>query len=48
MGNRATAAILFILALTMFALGVAMRGLPPVVTAIGFVVIGLHILRKGT
>lgn len=46
MGNRTTATILFILALTMFALGVAMRGLPPVVTAIGFVVIGLHILRK--
>lgn len=46
MGNKTTAAILFVLALVMFVLGVAIRGLPPVVTAIGFVVIGFHILRK--
>lgn len=47
MENKITAAILFGLALILLVLGWSIRGLPPVVTAIGFVVIGYRILRKG-
>jgi CHASE2 domain-containing sensor protein len=46
LNQKTTAAILFVLALVMLILGWVIQGLPPVVTAVGFAVIGYHILRS--
>jgi len=46
MNNKVVGYILFALALTMLALGWFVQGLPPVVTGIGFGVIGLYIFKS--
>lgn len=42
MNRKTVAVILFVLAVVMAVLGWRMQGLPPLVTAIGFAVIGYH------
>jgi hypothetical protein len=45
-GNQAVAVILFALAVILVVMGWVIQGLPPVITAIGFAVIGYHVLRS--
>ena len=47
MSSKTVAIILFILAVVMVVLGAMVQALPPVITAVGFAVIGYHILRNG-
>ncbi|MDY7094536.1 MAG: hypothetical protein SX243_16315 [Acidobacteriota bacterium] len=46
MSNKIVAYILFVLAVIMVFLGWKIQGLPPVVTGIGFALIGYHIHRS--
>jgi len=46
MNNKTIALLLFILAVVMVVLGWVIKGLPPVVTGIGFALIGDYIYKE--